>query len=251
MKNSMLLKILAGIFLIILTIFVGAKTRNALAERDYIGKVVHDRDVITMSGTGKITTKPDLALIGLGLMSEGKTVREIQDTNTKKMNAVIASLKGLGVDEKDIQTSNYNLQPKIDWADGKQNITGYTLSQNVSVKVRDLDKVGDVIQKVTESGANQIQGVQFTIDDPTSVRDEARLKAIEEAKKKADQLAGALGLHIVKAISFSESSGYNPPMPMMYDSVASNMAVGKVAAPEIQAGQLDVSMDVSVTFEVR
>lgn len=250
MKLPKYLLALIAILLAVLSVFVVLKARNAWVERDYIGKAVKDRDVITITGEGKVSSKPDLAKIDLGVWSEGATVAVVQRDNTAKTNAIIEALKKQGVAEEDIQTSNYSLQPKIDWTNGTQRVIGYTLSQMVSAKIRNLDNVGSAIEASVAAGSNQIQGVQFTIDDPTSLQEQARLEAITDARKKADALSQALGLKVLKVITFSESSGgYVPPMPMMYKAESSDSA--NMAAPSIQAGSLDVVTNVSVTFEVR
>jgi uncharacterized protein YggE len=250
LQTDTVLRWVGVVVLAVLGLFLVAKTVNTFAERDYIGKAVRDRDLITVSGMGSVTAKPDLAKVDVGVFSEGQSVSAVQGDSTSKMNAMIDALKTLGITDADIQTSNYNLQPKIDWSDNKQRVIGYTLTQTVNVKVRDLAKVGDVLESATSHGANQIYGVQFTIDDPTSIQDEARVKAIKEAQKKADALADAVGLHIVKVVSFSEAGGFEPPYPMQYAAGDLASAVKNVA-PQIEAGSLDVKMNVSVTFEVR
>lgn len=250
MNLSKPLQILAGLTLVVLAVFLGFKARNTYAERDYIGKAVRDRDVITVNGHARVTVKPDLALLDLGIYSEGATVAEVQQGSTQKMNAIIDAVKAMGIKDADIQTTNYNLQPKIDWSTGKQSITGYTLSQSVNVKVRDLNKVGDVIQKGVSLGANQVNSVQFTVDDPTTLQDDARLKAITDARTKAGALADALDLHIVKVVTFGESGG-SIPGPIPYGMGGGIMAADKAVAPSTQPGSLDVDMNVSVTFEVR
>lgn len=247
MKNLLVLKVLAGTVLAMLAIFLVAKTRTEWAQRDYVGKAVRDRDVILVGGTGKVTSKPDLALVQIGIYSEGPTVNGVQADNTAKMNRIIESLKSLGIDKADIQTSNYNLQPAIDWSNGRQNIRGYTLSQNISVKVRDLPKIGEALEQSISAGANQINGVTFTIDEPSSLQDQARLKAIEDAKRKAEALASATGLKIIKVVSFSESGGTPPMMPYAGDAMYNQ----RKEVPQIESGSLDVEMNVSVTFEVR
>lgn len=248
-QDNSILKLAGALALLILCVFLVAKTINTFAERDYIGKAVRDRDTITINGMGKVTATPDLARVTLGVYSDGVTVAAVQQSNTSKMNAIIAAMKELGIKDADIQTSNYSLQPKIDWSNDRQRVIGYTLSQTVTLKVRDLANVGDVLDKATSLGANDVNGVQFTIDDPTSLQDEARIKAINEAKKKAEALASATGLHIVKVVSFSESTP-GVPMPIMYDAREANLAP-QAANTQIEAGSLDVNTNVSVTFEVR
>ncbi len=154
MKFPKYLIILSAILLAALSVFVVFKARNAWVERNYIGKAVRDRDTITITGEGKVSSKPDLAKIDLGVWSEGATVAAVQRDNTAKTNTIIDALKKLGVSENDIQTSNYSLQPKIDWTDGKQNVTGYTLSQMISAKIRNLDNVGTAIEASITAGSN-------------------------------------------------------------------------------------------------
>ena len=143
---------LLGLLTIVLIFFVGLKARNASLEYSYIGKT--GRDTVTVSGTGKVYAAPDVAKISVGLRSDAVTVAEAQKQNTEKMNAIISAIKAQSVDKKDIQTSQYSVQPKVDWSNGKQTILGYTVSQNVDVKVRNLDNVGTILAKAGELGAN-------------------------------------------------------------------------------------------------
>lgn len=252
MKDNKYLFILGGIFLAVLTIFVALKARNAWIERDYIGKAVQDRDVFTVTGEGKATSTPDLAKVDVGVYSDGTTVGAVQQTNTQKMNAVIAAVKALGVKDADVQTSNYRLDPKIDWEDNHRNVIGYTLTQTLNIKVRNLDTVGQVIEKATASGANEIYGIQFTIDDPTTLQEAARLKAIEDAERKAKKLTDALGLKIIKVVTFSENGSSQPgPIPYLERADLKAPSAALAAPPQIEAGSLDVNTTVSVTFEVR
>lgn len=250
MKNNKFLQGIVGLLAVALILFVAAKTRNTLAEYDYVGKAVRDRDTISIQGEGKVTAKPDLARLDLGVQTDAATVRDAQQRNTQRMNAIIAAVKEMGVAEKDIQTSGYSIYPKYQYDEGKQTIIGYTVSQNVTVKVRNLDTVGDVLARAGELGANQVGGIQFTIDEPASLRDEARLKAIQDARKKAEALASQLGLTILKVVTFSESTGGMPPVPVYAKAYEADLR-SAAPAPDIQAGSLDVISNVVVTFEVR
>lgn len=232
-----------------LVVFLAAETRKVWQEYYYIGK--SDRDTITIQGEGKVSSRPDVVKVTMGVYTEGVTVKDIQKKNADKMNAIIAAVKELGVKGEDIQTESYNISPRYDWTDGKQKLIGYSVSQNIAIKVRDMDKSGDVIAKGGELGANQIGGMSFTIDDPKALEAQARDLAIEDAKKKADVLANKLGLDIARVVSFSENSGtYQPiePFQMMAKQEARDMAN---AVPQIEAGSQDVYSNVSVTFEVR
>ena len=119
------------------------------------------------------------------------------------------------------------------------------------MKLRDLTKVGDVLDKVGQLGGNQVTGPDFTIDDPSSLNQEARLKALEDARKKADALSSVLGVHVGRVVTFTESVNTPPiPMPMMYRAMDATVAGEAAPAPKIQTGSLDVTSHVSVTFEV-
>ncbi len=251
MQPNKYLQGVIGLLALTLIVFVGLKARNASEEYNYIGKVAHDRDTITIQGEGKVTSKPDLAQIDLGVRVDGATVKEAQKQNTEKMNAIASAMTALGVKKEDLQTSQYSIQPRIDWNSGKQTVLGYTVSQTLTIKVRDLDKAGDVLARAGELGANQVGGINFTIDDPTSLKDDARLKAIADARKKAEALSKQLGLDIVKVVTFSESAQGGYPVPMMAKSFGMMDSAVAAPSPEIQSGTLDVVSDVSVTFEVR
>jgi len=252
MQPNKFLQGVLGLLALVLIVFVGAEARNAFESYNYIGKIVRDRDTITIQGTGKISAAPDVAVLSLGVTSDGMSVKDVQTQNTQKMNAIIAALKAMNIANKDIQTSNYSIYPKYDWTNNRQNLTGYTVSQNVTVKIRNLDSTGDVLAKAGELGMNQTGGVQFTIDEPQKLQADAREKAIQDAKQKAQQLADQLGLSVVKVVTFSENFGGSPIVSPMVKAMDVGMAAPSVApSPDIQSGSLDVTSDVSVTFEVR
>lgn len=245
-------KLLAGAVILVsvaLFVFLIAKTRNEFAIHSTIGRPADVRDTFTIEGEGKISAQPTLAQISFGLLSEGTDVAKIQAENSTKMNQMIASVKTLGIDDKDIQTSQYSINPQYDYTNGTTKLKGYQISQNVSLKLRDLSKIGDVLTRVGQLGGNQVNGPTFTIDDPTALNQEARLKALEDARKKAEALSSVLGVRVGRVVTFTESvGGMNPPTPMMYRADVANEAFGG-AAPTIQSGSLDVVSRVSVTFE--
>lgn len=235
---------------VLLIIFLAIMSFKAWREATHVGIAPNPRDTITINGEGKVSAQPTLAQVSLGMYSEGTNVPTVQQQNTQKVNAIIDALKGMGISSDDMQTNGYSIQPKYNYDNGKTTIDGYSVSQSLNVKVRDLTKVGDVIAKAGELGSNQVNGVTFTIDDPSSVQQQARAKAIDDARKKADELAKTMGVTLVKVVTFSESSGGAiPPMPYARD--ASMLSAAAPVAPDIQPGQLDVTSDVSVTFEIR
>lgn len=226
------------------------KARNEARQYDYIGVPI-ERNVITVEGEGKVVGVPDIANIDLGTTVERATVAAAQAENTKTMNALIAKLKELGVDAKDIQTTAYNVYPQYDYNDGRQKLRGYSVAQNVHVKIRKLDAVGDIIGTAGSLGANQIGGINFSVDDPESLKAEARKKALENAKDKAEALADVAGVKLRRVVSFSESYGGGYPQPMYYaKDAAMNMAGGE-AAPTVEAGSNDITVNVSITYEIQ
>jgi uncharacterized protein YggE len=236
-----LVLIVAGVFLI----------RNWNKSYDYIGKG-DIRDTISLDGEGKVTAIPDIATFTVGVQTQKKQVTEAQKENTEKMNKIVAALKDLGVKGEDIKTTDYNIYPQYEWPDGRQILQGYQVTQNVLVKVRDLTKVGDLFAKAGELGANNVGNLTFTIDEPEKYRQEARIKAIANAKEKAEALAEATGIKLGKIISFSESNNY--PLPM-YNSYNKVMGMGggsetAMPSPDIQSGNQEVVVNVFVSYEV-
>ncbi len=244
-----LLRVSLVTLVIVLTLFVALKAWNAASEHRYIGSAPV-RDTISLDGNGKVTSQPTLAQESFGVDTQGADVAQVQAQNTEKINAVIAAVKGLGVADQDIQTSQYTLSSTYDYTNGKQRLTGYDLSQELTVKVRDLTKTGTVLAKVTDLGVNRVDGVSFSVDDPTLLQEQAREKAIQDAQHKADELTRVMGVHLGRIVGFTEDNGLMPrPLPMM-DMAAAPGVAGSVA-PAIQSGSLDTTSHVSVTFEIK
>ncbi len=205
---------------------------------------------ITISGEGKVFVKPDVALVSLGVKTEEKKSVDAVNKNNEKMNAIIKVAKDLGVDEKDIKTSAYNLYPVYDYPTTGRVFKGYSLDQQISVKIRNFDKISDILDKATSEGANTVGDLQFTVDDLEKARADTREKAIEQAKEKALVLAGQAGLKIVKLINISE--GYQPSIQPIYGMGGSRNTLEKVnIAPDIQPGQSEINTTVYLTYRVR
>ncbi len=219
----------------------------------YIEKQNLDPITITVSGEGKTTAAPDLAMLSLGVQTGRQTSAGQAMTVLKKnMDAVMAALKKAGVEDKDISTENFYLSPAYDWTTGGQIPKGFEANQSLRVKVRNLDKVSDVLGAATAAGANQAGSISFTIDDPEQVRGEARAKAIEQAKAKAEILAKNLGKSLGKMRGFVEGGAAVPPM--MYDRMTMAAGVGggaEAQATPLPAGEQDVVVGVSLTYELR
>jgi len=205
---------------------------------------------ITVSGEGKVFMKPDIALVNLGVKTEAKKSADAVNQNNEKMNAIIKAIKDLGVDEKDIKTSAYNLYPVYDYIESGRTFVGYSLDQQISVKIRNFDKISDILDKATSLGANIINDLQFTVDDMEKARADARKEAIEQAKAKALVLVNQAGLKIIKLTNVSE--GYvSSPQSMYGMGGAVSSAKEMSIAPDIQTGQSEISTTVYLTYRVK
>jgi uncharacterized protein YggE len=243
--------IFIGAFLTLGVIYLGILSWNAVKEHDYIGISPKTAHSITIVGEGKVTGVPDVAKIQLGYSVEKRTVAEAQKENTDKMNAVIDKLKkDFKIDAKDIQTVNYYISSQYDYLESKQILRGYTVSQNLSVKVRQMDKVSQILEVAGAIGLNQIGSLNFEIDNPEKLKEEARTKALAQAKAKAETLAEVVGVKLGKIVSFSESSSGDQPTPVYY---AKDMAVsmgGGSSAPAVEAGSNEITIIATVEYEI-
>ncbi len=217
------------------------------------GKFVESYDpnptLITVSGDGKVSGAPDIAEVSLGVQTGPMaTSKAAMTTLETDMTKVLASIKGMGIEDKDIRTQQVSLNPIYDWTTGKQTLKGYEATQSVVVKVRDLDKVGDVISGASSHGANQVGGVTFTMDDPDRFRASARAEAIAEAKAKAQRLADDLGMRLGNVKGFSEDGGYDPPAPYMMRGFGDMTEKESLPVPE---GEQDVTVTVTLTYELK
>ncbi|MFA5954027.1 MAG: SIMPL domain-containing protein [Patescibacteria group bacterium] len=216
----------------------------------------------SVNATGKAVAVPDVAKFTFSVITEGgKDVADLQKKNTEKTNATISYLKEQGLDAKDIRTSGYNIYPRYQYypCNGvgpckAPDITGYSVSQSVEVKVRDFSKAGTVLSGVVSKGANSVSDLNFTTDDPTAVQDEARAEAIQKAKVKAESIAKAGGFRIGRLLSIDESNGGNTPQPYAYGmggGVGGGGADKVAAAPTIEPGTQDVNVTVNLQYEIK
>jgi hypothetical protein len=206
---------------------------------------------VTVTGEGKVTAVPDIATVNLSVVSESKTVAAVTKDNTVKMNGVIASMKELGIDAKDMVTSGYNLNPKYDYSpNGNAKIIGYTLNQTLTLKIRDLNKVDQVLDKGTTLGTNQVYGLAFALDDDSKVKSDARDKAFADARSKAEVMAKAAGVKLGKVITFSENTPGYYPQPMYYAKTMMAEGAAVDSAPNVQTGSQEYNVSVQMTFEI-
>jgi hypothetical protein len=205
---------------------------------------------ITITGEGKVFAKPDIATVSLGVKTEGAKSADVVSQNNEKMNAIISSVKELGVEDKDIKTSAYYLTPVYDYSEWSGRVfRGYSLDQRITVKIRNFEKISDILDKATTEGANNISDLQFSVEDPEKSRSDARKEAIGQAKAKAEKFAADSGLKLVKLVNISE--GYYPVPGYGLGGAGDSMLKEANVAPRIEAGQLEINSTVYLTYRVR
>ena len=249
---------------VLLGLFLAVETVRGFMDLRYVGAGVAATNTINVSGYGEAFGAPDIAEFTFTVSSEKSTVAAAQTEATQKINAVIAYLKQQGVDEKDIRTSDYSINPQYDYSNtvcangycppSRQTLRGYEVRQTTTVKVRDTSKAGDLLTGVGSNGATEVSGLNFTFDDPNKLQNDARANAIADAKQKADLLASQLGVHLVRVVSYSDSNGGYPTPYYAKDmaySTGSGVANQAAVPPEISVGQNKVTSNVNVTYEIR
>lgn len=251
--NPLVRKIFHTFILIIwayIIVFLGTMIRNNIRAYDYIGQADKTERTLALEARGKVVTRPDIAATTIGMTSSGETVGQAQEANTKVMNNLISKLKALGVEDKDIKTTNYNIYPQYDYLENEGRVLkGYDVNQNVTIKIRDLDKVNAVIALAGEVGANNVGGLEFTIDDMEVYLTEARRDAMDKIIAKMNNLRDLIGIKFVDVVSYNEYSGGSGPYPI-YETKALDYGIGG-AAPVIESGSTDVILNVSIVFEIK
>ena len=213
--------------------------------------------LLSLSAEGRSNKTPDLAVFNAGVTSQGKTASEALAANSADMNKVVAALKKAGIADRDIQTSNLNLNPVYEQQRQMLNgaiepaqpkIIGYQVNNTVNVRQRNLAQFGRVLDTLVTAGANQINGPSFQMDDADAATDEARAEAMKKARARATLYARAAGLKVVRILTITESGGYAPqPQAMFVRAAMSDMA----AAPTpVAAGEVSMTSSVTVLFEL-
>jgi uncharacterized protein YggE len=204
---------------------------------------------LDINATGEVTRVPDVAIISAGVVTRSATASAAMQENAERMERVIAALKRAGIADRDIQTSNVNLNPEYKYVENQPpQLVGYSASNQVTIRFRDIRNSGRILDALVSQGANQINGPNLTVDKPEAALDEARAKAIANARARADLYARALGLKVVRVVSVSESGGnypVPPPMPMYARTEAAS------AKTPIEPGEQKLQVNLSVTFELR
>ncbi|MBI4122846.1 MAG: SIMPL domain-containing protein [Parcubacteria group bacterium] len=210
----------------------------------------------SVSAEGKVVAIPDVAKFSVGVITQGDlNLGTIQNENADKSNSIVSFLKNQGIDEKDIKTQGYSIEPRYQYGvcryEGETcpppTIVGYTVSQQLEVKGRDFEKLGDILSGVVERGANSVSGLSFTVDDQIQLEQQAREEAIAKAKEKAKAIAKSGGFRLGRLIQLSEGSIYIPQYVSDY-GIGGAGAVAK--GPSLEPGSQEVSIQVSLIYEI-
>jgi len=248
MKNKILLGV-GVVVILIMAVLTGCSTQTGGQPIVNVGS---QQTGIWVSGEGRVTVVPDLAIVTLGVSAQTATVAESQAQAAVAMDKVMAALKAEGVAEKDIQTQSYNICQVTRWDDKTQQsiVIGYNVSNTVVAKLRDIPKVGVTIDSVVAAGGDNIRfnGINFSIDKPEQYNTQARDLAMKDAKAKADQMANLSGLTLGPVTYVTESS-YVPtnPYPVMYKDAS----MGASPSTSISAGEMEVVLNVQVAYSIK
>jgi len=232
------------LLVLILSVFFVVGIVNKIKEGKYIG----EENTITVSDFGEVSVKPDLAQASFSVVTEAKTVEEAMKENSGKMNTIIGMMKEEDIEEKDLKTINFSIYPRYEWQEevpGRRVLAGYEVRQTLQVKIRDMGRIGKVIELAVDNGANQVGDISFTVDNKDEFKQQARKEAIEKTKKKAKELANELGVSLGKIIRFSESDS----SPSYYRDELMMKVGGET--PQIETGENDIRVTVSITYRIR
>src|SRR3989344_1325766 len=271
-KKNISRTLIWGVWLVFAAIFFFALYYGALAVREWKNIGDEHKFQITATGEGSVFLKPDIATVSLSVRTQAVSLADATAENNEKNNKVVEFLKAKGVEEKDIKTIGYNVNPQYLYdnrpcpltssPDGAAfpcppqrppRIASYEVTNSLQVKVRNLNNIGAILNGATGAGANEDNGPSFSIDDETKVTEEARALAIDNAKENAKKVAAKLGVRLGRIVGFSESG--NGPYPVYMEAfgkgAAATMDVAAPSVPSIQPGENEVKVTVSVFYEVR
>ncbi len=215
------------------------------------GAPISEQPHVSVRGTGSVSAKPDIANMQVGVQIQNKSLDAAQSEAATKMDAAMKKLKEAGVDDKDVSTAQYNVEPVTTYHENQPpEVTGFRVTNILNVKLRDISKAGKVIDDLVSSGANTIYGLSFGFSDPAALVTQARDQAMKDAGAKADQLARAGGVGLGTPILIEEGLQNVPPVPL---DAAPSAGIARGAAPptQINPGQQEVKVEVNVVYSIK
>lgn len=251
-------KILYGLVGAILVVCLAIGTGAAFAQTEPAQTIAayNKENILTVNGSGKVSIKPDVAYIQLGVRTLNQDAKKAQEENKTIMNKVLPKLKSLGIEEKDIQTSSYNIHPRYNYQNNKETLEGYEVENMLRVTVRKIDKVGDILDAVAKEGVNRTYGISFGILDMDAAYKQALQKAIDDAKGKADVMAKQASVTLKKPVAIYEGSApqsiyqYQRDFGVSYD-MAEKANLAAAAGVPIASGELEVQANVTIVYQMQ
>ena len=218
-----------------------------------VGAGISDQAHISVHGTGIVSAKPDMATLQIGVQIQNTSLATAQSDAATKIDAAMKQLKAAGIDEKDISTAQFNVEPVMDYSQPNvaPKLTGFRVTNILNVKIHDISKAGKTIDDLVGVGANTVYGLSFGFSDPTALMKQAREQAMNDAKTKAGELASLGGVGLGTPISIDDSGASVPPVVM--DAVNKSMAAGMApdVATSISAGQQEIRVEVNVVYAIK
>ena len=231
----------------------GALSQPAFAQEKNVSE--KQQTFVIVTGEGEVQAAPDMAILDLSVLREAKTAREALTDNNKAMSKVLGAMKEAGIEDRDLQTSGVNIQPTYTYPNDKNGlkapkIIGYNVTNGLTVRVRDLDKVGDLLDKSIDLGVNQSGGLRFVNDDPSKVLMDARKKAMGNAMEKAKILTETAGAKLGRVLEITEYVNNGRPMPMARTKMIAMAAEASGDSVPLSAGENSYNVNVTVKFEI-
>jgi len=250
------------VFLAVLSLFFLFKFINEVKQGSYIGREAGSQNTINVAGEGEVFAVPDVATFSFTVSDKQADASEAQRVVTNSMNKILEALEDQDIDEKDVKTTSYNIYPRYEYKQiqcfsypcnpSERVLSGYEVSHRVLIKVRDTEDTGTLLALVGEMGADNVSGINFSIDDEEELKEEARALAITDAQEKAERLAKDLGVKLVRIVSFYESNGGN--YYARAESASFDLAYGGddiAPKPSIPTGENKISSSVNITYEIK
>ena len=256
LKTASLVGLILSVYLIVLIV-------GEIKSYGFIGGGSTASNVMTFDGKGEISAAPDLATVSFTIRENSKQVKDAQTKVTMKEKEVLDFLDKSGIAKKDIKTENYTSYPKYDYGSpcyynagvpcrqDSPKITGYEVSEYISVKIHDLTQAGEIVKGIGAAGVSEMNGPNFSIEHEDSLKAQARKMAIDEAKAKAKILAKDLGVDLVRIVNFSENGNYPP---MMYGKGVMSLdaaSTGATPSPQLPTGENKITSNITITYEIR
>lgn len=243
---------LSGAMMAAAALFAAAPAAHAQSQPSAGAPMMHTMAAppsLNLSAYGEVRAAPDMATISFGVVTEATTAAEAMQMNATRMNQVMAALRRAGIEARDVQTSGLNLSAQYDYVQNEPpRLRGYQASNQVTVIINDLTKVGATADAVVAAGVNQINGIGFGLKDPSAAENQARLMAVRNLQAKATLYAEALGVELAGIRSLSEGGGYSPQPPVMF--ARAEMAMDSGGSTPVAAGQLTVRIDITGVYDL-